>query len=77
MYVVLNSTVGIDNDDPDAAQTEKWTEWIIDLQEFDDQGIDLTRVNSITLGFGNRNNPQFGGAGRLYFDDFRLYLPAP
>ena len=72
MYVVLNGTAGVTNDNPDAAQATAWTEWTIDLQAF---GVNLTNVNTITLGFGNRNNPVAGGAGMVFFDDIRLYAP--
>jgi hypothetical protein len=37
--------------------------------------VNLADVNSITIGFGDRNNPQAGGAGKMYFDDIRLYWP--
>ncbi|MHC4425459.1 MAG: PA14 domain-containing protein [Planctomycetota bacterium] len=77
MYVaVANSTgtpVVVYHDDPGAAQIDTWTEWNIDLKEFQDKGVNLTNVNSIGIGFGNRNNPQSGGAGKMYFDDLRLY----
>ncbi|MHC4536752.1 MAG: discoidin domain-containing protein [Planctomycetota bacterium] len=77
MYVVLNGTAGIDNPDANAAQVLAWTEWTIDLQAFADQGVNLTNVNTITLGFGNRSNPTAGGSGMMFFDDIRLYPPAP
>jgi len=77
MYVILNGSAGVDNDDPEAAQKGSWTEWNIDLQAFADQGVNLGNVSSITLGLGNRANPTAGGAGMLYFDDIRLYPPAP
>jgi len=77
MYVVLNSSAGVDNDDPEAAQKGAWTEWKIDLQAFADQGVNLANVTSITLGLGNRANPTAGGSGMMYFDDIRLYAPAP
>ena len=77
MYVVLNGSAVITNDVPDAAQKGSWTEWNIDLQAFADQGVNLANVNSITLGLGNRSNPTAGGAGMMYFDDIRLYPPAP
>jgi len=76
MYVVLNGSAVVNNDNPDAAQIGVWTEWNIDLQAFADQGMNLANVNSITLGLGNRNNPVAGGAGMMYFDDIRLYAPA-
>ncbi|MGD8787494.1 MAG: hypothetical protein PVJ60_08730, partial [Phycisphaerales bacterium] len=49
--------------------------WNIDLQRFADQGINLTSVGSIGIGFGDRSNPQLGGSGLMYFDDIRLYPP--
>jgi len=75
MYVVLNGTFGVDNDNPNATQVDAWTEWRIKLQEFAEQGVNLANVNSITLGFGNRRNPIAGGSGQMYFDDIRLYWP--
>jgi hypothetical protein len=79
MYVAIANSAGapavVYHDDADAAQIGTWTEWNIDLKEFQDKGINLTDVNSIAIGFGNRNNPQAGGAGKMYFDDIRLYRP--
>jgi hypothetical protein len=77
MYVILNGSAGVDNDNPEAVQKGSWTEWNIDLQAFADQGVNLSNVTSITLGLGNRANPTAGGSGMLYFDDIRLYPPAP
>jgi hypothetical protein len=77
MYVALNDSAVVTNDNPEAAKSRSWTEWTIDLQAFADQGVNLTNVNTITLGFGNRANPVAGGAGTVYFDDIRLYTPAP
>jgi hypothetical protein len=72
MYVTLNGTARIDNDNPDAATLLGWTEWNISLQKFADLGVNLTNVNSITLGLGSVT----GGTGTMYFDDIRLYPPA-
>jgi len=77
MYVVLNGSAGVDNDNPNAAQLAAWTAWNIDLQAFADQGVNLANVNTITLGLGNRNNPVAGDSGMMYFDDIRLYAPTP
>jgi len=77
MYVVLNDSAVVTHDNPDAALTRSWTEWNIDLQVFADQGVDLANVNTIALGLGDRNNPQAGGSGMMYFDDIRLYPPPP
>jgi hypothetical protein len=72
MYVTLNGSASVDNDNPDAAQAFTWTEWNIPLQAFADQGVNLSNVTSITLGLRSGT----GGAGTLYFDDIRLYPPA-
>ena len=77
MYVVLNGSAAVTNDNPDAVQAGTWTAWNIDLQAFADQGVNLANVNSITLGVGNRANPVAGGAGMLFFDDIRLHPPEP
>ncbi len=77
LYVALNGNAIVTNDNPDAAQVTTWTEWTIDLQAFADKGVNLTNVNSISLGLGNKNNPVAGGSGTMYFDDIRLYPPAP
>jgi hypothetical protein len=69
LYVALNGTAMVNNDDSNAAQAASWTEWNIDLQNFADQGVNLTNVNSITLGLGSVT----GGTGMMYFDDIRLY----
>jgi hypothetical protein len=76
LYVALNGSAVVSYDNPDAAQIGIWTEWTIDVQAFADQGVNLTNVNTIALGLGNRNNPQAGGSGTMYFDDIRLYRPA-
>jgi hypothetical protein len=77
LYVVLNGSAVVTNDNPNAAQITRWTEWTIDLQAFADQGVNLVNVNTIGLGLGDRNNPQAGGSGTMYFDDIRLYPPPP
>ena len=76
LYVALNDSAVVTNDNPDAALRTSWTQWDIDLQAFADQGVNLANVNTIALGLGNRNNPQAGGSGTMYFDDIRLYPPA-
>jgi hypothetical protein len=77
MYVVVansNGTTGVVyHENPNAALISEWTQWPIALKDFEDQGVDLTDVNSIAIGFGDRDNPQAGGSGKMYFDDIRLY----
>ncbi len=81
MYVALSNDNGntavVYHDNPDATLINTWTQWNIDLQSFADQGVNLANVHSIALGLGNRANPVAGGSGMMYFDDIRLYPPAP
>jgi hypothetical protein len=77
LYVALNGSAVVNHDNPDATQINRWTEWNIDLQAFADQGVNLTNVDTISLGLGNKNNPLGGGSGTMYFDDIRLYPPPP
>jgi hypothetical protein len=69
MYVTLNGTARVDNDNPDAVLRTSWTRWNIDLRAFVDQGVNLTNVNSITLGLSSVT----AGSGTMYFDDIRLH----
>ena len=73
MFVALNGSAVVYYDDPAVTQMTGWKEWIIDLQAFAGQGVNLANVNTITIGFGTKNNPAAGGAGKMYFDDIRLY----
>ena len=77
LYVALNGNAVVNHDNPDAALATTWTQWNIDLQAFANQGVNLSNVNTITLGLGNRNNPVAGGSGMMFVDDIRLYAPAP
>jgi hypothetical protein len=78
LYVAVSNSNGtsaiVVHDDPAAAQISTWTEWIIPLSAFADQGINLTDVDSIALGLGTRGNTTVaGGSGKMFFDDIRLY----
>jgi hypothetical protein len=73
MYVTLNGSATVDNDNPAAVQSSVWAQWDIDLTRFADQGVNLSNVNSITLGLRTVT----GGTGMLFFDDIRLCPPAP
>jgi len=70
IYVALNGTAVVYNNDTAATQLTGWNEWVIDLAAF---GVSLTNVNSVTIGVGTKNAPvPGGGAGTVYFDDIRL-----
>jgi len=78
LYVSLSNRTGspvvVYHDDPAATQIGAWTKWVIPLQSFTDQGIDPTDVDKIAIGIGTHGNITTpGGAGKMYFDDVRLY----
>jgi len=80
LYVAVSNAAGtpavVVNDDATAATTDIWTEWVIPLQAFADQGIVLTNVDRIAIGLGTQGNMTIpGGSGKMYFDDIRLYRP--
>ncbi|MHC4356692.1 MAG: hypothetical protein ACYS0H_28675, partial [Planctomycetota bacterium] len=70
MFVALNGSAVVYHDDPAATQITGWNEWAIDLTQF--ASVDLTNVNTITIGFGTKGSPAAGGTGTMYFDDIRL-----
>ena len=73
LYVALNSNAVVNHDNPDAAIVTTWTAWNIDLTRFADQGVNLKDVDSISIGMGDKTNPQSGGSGIMYFDNIGLY----
>jgi len=80
LYVAVSNSTGnpavVVNDDPAAAQIDTWTEWVILLQTFADQGINLTNVDRIAIGLGTRGNTTVpGGSGKMFIDDIRLNKP--
>ncbi|HCO93290.1 MAG TPA: hypothetical protein DIU00_04950 [Phycisphaerales bacterium] len=82
LYVAVSNSTGasavVIHDDPAAATIDTWTEWIIPLQAFADQGIILINVDKIAIGLGTKGNITApGGSGKIYFNDIRLYRPQP
>ena len=78
LYVAVSNTSGspavVVHENPAAAQIDTWTEWVIPLQAFADQSIDLTDVDRLAIGLGTRGNMTTpGGAGKIFIDDIGLY----
>ncbi len=78
LYVALSNTTGapvvVVHNDPAAANIDAWTEWIIPLQAFANQGIVLSDIDRIAIGLGTQGNMTIpGGSGKIYIDDIRLY----
>jgi len=81
LYVSVSNSTGpaavVAHDDPVAATIDSWTEWVIPLQTFADQGINLADVDKIAIGLGTESGAAApGGSGTMYFDDVRLYRSA-
>jgi len=82
LYVAISNSTGtssalVVHDDPAATTINTWTQWVIPLQAFTDQGFDLTNVDKIAIGLGTKGNMTLpGGSGKMYFDDIRLNPPA-
>ncbi len=82
LYVSLANAAGtpavVVNEDANAAVTDVWTQWNIDLSKFSDQGINLADVDKIAIGLGARGDAvAAGGSGTVFVDDIRLLQPAP
>jgi len=80
MYIAVSDGAGasalVYHDDPDVAVIDTWTEWVIPLETLNNLGVDLTDIDRIAIGLGNKENATTsGGAGTMYFDDIRLYQP--
>jgi hypothetical protein len=62
-----------EDEEPNDIAQPSWHEWSIDLQDFNDGGVDLSDLRSIAIGIGDPEAVAPGGAGTVYFDDIRLY----
>ena len=81
LYVAVSNAAGspavVAYDDPAAATIDDWVEWRVPLQAFADQGINLSNVDQIAVGLGNKSGlTSPGGSGTMYIDDIRLYRPS-
>jgi len=80
LYVAVSNITGapvvVAHEDAAAATIDTWAEWVIPLQAFVDQGINLADVDKIAIGLGSKGNATAaGGSGTIYFDDIGLYRP--
>jgi regulation of enolase protein 1 (concanavalin A-like superfamily) len=71
LYLTVQDKAGktktVVNPNPSASATPAWTQWRIPLSDL--AGVNLTAVQKITLGVGDKASPKAGAAGMLYFDD--------
>jgi hypothetical protein len=50
-----------------------WHTWEICSEDLAKNNVDLSNLSKLRIGFGDRNNPQVGGKGNVYFDDIRMH----
>jgi hypothetical protein len=70
---VTYGTLGPDS--PDDIKNKEWKDFVIDVNDFADAGVDLSAVTEISIGFGERGRtgPYPGDPiGVVYFDDVSL-----
>jgi len=74
LYMAAEDTAGhtavVVCPDQAALTTARWTDWKVPLADF--VGVDVTRIEKMYIGTGDRNAQTPGGAGLLYVDDIRL-----
>jgi len=51
-----------------------WNEWAIPYSDL--AGVNLARIEAMTIGVGNRTSPAAGGSGIVYVDDISYGKPA-
>ncbi|MDI6450932.1 LamG-like jellyroll fold domain-containing protein [Anaerobaca lacustris] len=78
LYVALEDATGrsavVTHPDANIVGRSGWNEWQIPLSEFG--GVNLSQVDTMTIGVGNRTSPTAGGTGLLYIDDVGFGSPA-
>jgi hypothetical protein len=77
MYVAMEDTLGrigvVEHPDINAATLTTPQEWYIKLTEF--AGVDFNSIKRMYIGFGDRDDPNAGGSGTVYFDRIRACPP--
>jgi len=78
LYVALEDTSGnvavVTHPNPAAVAVGAWQEWLIPYSDL--AGINLSRVATIYIGIGDRDNPTAGGTGTIFVDDIAYGHPA-
>jgi hypothetical protein len=79
MYVALEDADGnnvASTYEPNDMTVEDWQVWRIELSDFSDQGLDLTEVETIYVGVGDRYSPAYEDVeGHLWIDEIALFPP--
>ncbi len=71
LYVGVSDASGsiavVTNPDPAITVRPTWQEWQIPYSEL--AGVDLSQVETMYIGVGDRDNPTEGGSGLIFIDD--------
>jgi hypothetical protein len=77
LYVTVEDKAGksqtVTTADAAATTVSDWTEWQIPLTDL--AGVNLATVKKLTIGVGDKANPNPGTAGMLYLDDIQFGKP--
>ncbi len=77
LYVAVEDSSGkvkvVTNPDAEVALNTSWQQWRIPLSEF--TGVNMSRVEKMYIGLGDRNAPSAGGSGLIYVDDIGYGQP--
>ncbi len=78
MYVRIEDASGtsatVTHPDDTVAVRPAWQEWTIPYSDLG--GVNLSRVQTITIGVGSVTSPSAGGTGTVYIDDVGFGKPA-
>ncbi|MDI6450388.1 sugar-binding protein [Anaerobaca lacustris] len=78
LYVAIEDSAGqtatVSYGDPEAVLATEWQQWRIPYTDL--AGVNLSRVQTMYIGLGNRSAPTAGGAGTVYIDDIGYGRPA-
>jgi hypothetical protein len=80
LYAAISNSAGapaiVAHDDPEVIAGSGWKQWMVPLQAFTDQGINLGNVDKIAIGLGSKSGLAApGGSGTVFVDDIRLCQP--
>jgi len=81
LYTAIEDSAGqivaVGHPNAGAVLATEWQEWHIALADLQADGVDVAAVEKMSIGIGDRDDPQLGGTGRIYIDDIRLTSRMP
>jgi len=81
LYVAIEDSAGqvamVTDPDANAVLATEWQRWHIPLADLRAAGVDVASVRKMTIGIGDRDDPQPGGAGLIYIDDIWITKQMP